>query len=177
MRPHPWALILVLALLAAPGAAARSEEPFVPPPSAAAPGGLDSVAWLAGSWIGERDGDPLEETWFPPADGTMVGLFRWLKDGEVYLYELLSFEETGDGLVLKVKHFRPGLVGLEEKGEWALFDLVGVEDGKAVFAERGDEVERSKVTYRAEGEDGMVGTFEEVRDGRPVVLTFRYERK
>lgn len=156
---------------------------FVAPPSGAgetataAGHTLDAVAWLAGSWQGALGEDPVEETWFPPADGTMVGLFRWLKGGEVYLYELLSFEETGDGLVLKVKHFRPGLVGLEEKAESKLFDLVAVEAGKAVFAERGDEIEHSKVTYRPEGEGAMIATFEEERGGKPVVLTFRYERR
>jgi hypothetical protein len=89
----------------------------------------------------------------------------------------MSFEETADGLVLKIKHFGPGLVGWEEKGEWKLFDLVELADGKAVFAERGDEVEHTRVSYRPEGERGMVGTFEETRNGEPVVLTFRYERK
>lgn len=164
------AMSAVLAVLASPAAA----EPQAPGAPAA---GLETVSWLAGSWVGALGDEPVEETWFPPADGTMVGLFRWLKGGEVYLYELLSFEETEDGLVLKVKHFRPGLVGLEEKAESKLFDLVGVEDVKAVFAERGDEVEHSKVTYRPEGDAAMIATFEEERDGKPVVLTFRYERK
>ena len=171
------AFVLALTLLALAASAAPAEEPAAPPSSAAPQAGLDAVSWLAGSWVGALGDDPVEESWFPPADGTMVGLFRWLKGGEVYLYELLSFEQTEDGLVLKVKHFRPGLVGLEEKGESKLFDLVAVEDGKAVFAERGDEIEHSKVTYRPEGEGAMVATFEEERGGKPVVLTFRYERR
>jgi len=170
MRPQPLAVLALALALFAPAAGAGE--------AAADPGHtLEAVAWLAGSWQGARGDDPLEETWLAPADGTMVGLFRWLKGGEVYLYELLSFEETADGLVLKIKHFGPGLVGWEEKGEWALFDLVELADGKAVFAERGDEVEHTRVSYRPEGERGMVGTFEETRNGEPVVLTFRYERK
>ena len=170
MRPQLLALLaLALVLLASPAGA--GEAPAVRGHT------LDAVAWLAGSWQGARGDEALEETWLAPADGTMVGLFRWLKGGEVYLYELLSFEDTADGLVLKIKHFGPGLVGWEEKGEWALFDLVEVTEGKAVFAERGDEVEHTRVSYRPEGERGMVGTFEETRNGEPVVLTFRYERK
>lgn len=170
MRLEPLAVLaLALALLAPPAGAGET--------AAAAGPTLDAVAWLAGSWQGALGDDPLEETWLPPADGTMVGLFRWLKGGEVYLYELLSFEETADGLVLKIKHFGPGLVGWEEKGEWKLFDLVELADGKAVFAERGDEVEHTRVSYRPDGERGMVATFEEERNGEPVVLTFRYERR
>ena len=180
MRPHALAATLVLlAALPRLAAAAPAGEDAAPPSPglAAAADPLDAVAWLAGSWRGERGDEALEETWFPPADGTMVGLFRWLKGGELYLYELMSFEAAEGGLVLKIKHFGPGLVGWEEKAEWKLFDLVGVEDGKAVFAERGDEVEHTRVTYRPEGESAMVATFEEVRGGEPMVLTFRYRRE
>lgn len=159
---------LVLTLVLAPPAAAQEAAP--------APG-LDDLAWLAGTWEGTLGEDPLIETWFPPAGGRMAGLFRWVKGDEVYLYELVSLEETADGVVLQVKHFGPDLVGWEAKDESVVFDLVELdEEGRAVFAERGDEEEGTTLTFRPEGETGLVATFEETRNSEPVVLTFRYER-
>lgn len=164
-------LALVLAVAAPP--AGGQDAPAAPGPAT----GLDAVAWLAGAWEGALGDDPVTEAWFPPADGTMVGLFRWEKGGKVYLYELMRLAETPDGVTLEIKHFGGDFTGWEEKDEAALFDLVEVTPaGKAVFAERGDEAEHTRVTYRHEGEDAMVATFEETRNGQPVLLTFRYRR-
>jgi len=148
-------------------------------PSAAAPAAesLETVAWLAGTWEGALGDDPVTEAWFPPADGAMVGLFRWERGEKVYLYELMRLAETPDGLTLEIKHFGGDFKGWEEKDDAALFDLVEVTaQGQAIFAERGDEVEHTRVTYRQEGDDAMIATFEETRNGRPVLLTFRYRR-
>lgn len=170
------AIALLLALAIAPIATAQEAAPSPAPASAPSPG-LSAVAWLAGSWEGALGDDPVRETWFPPADGTMAGLFRWERAGKVYLYELMRLAETPDGLTLEVKHFGADFKGWEEKDEAALFDLVEVTaEGKAIFAERGDEVEHTRVTYRQEGHDAMVATFEETRSGQPVLLTFRYRR-
>lgn len=163
-------LALVLAVAVALPLAAQEPTP--------APGrGLADLAWLAGTWEGAVGDDALIETWFPPAGGRMVGLFRWVKEGEVFLYELMSLEEEDEGVVLKIKHFGADLAGWEAKDEAKVFDLVEVTGDRAVFAERDDEEEGTRVSYRPEGEDGMVATFEETRNGKPVVLTFRYERR
>lgn len=166
MRP---AKLLVPALVLALPLAAQGPTPTPAP-------GLDELAWLAGTWEGTIGEDPLIETWFPPAGGRMAGLFRWVKGGEVYLYELVSLEETPEGVVLRIKHFGPDLVGWEAKEDSVVFDLVEIAGGRAVFAERDDEEEGTTLTFRPEGEDGLVATFEETRDGEPVLLTFRYER-
>lgn len=169
-RFAPAALTFTLAFAAA--SAARAQEP-----SAAGPGGVQDLAWIAGSWTGSMVADTVEETWLAPAGGAMVGVFRWLKDDEVFLYELMSLEETGEGVVLKIKHFGPDLVGWEEKGDAVEFDLVEAGEGRAVFAERGDGEERTRLVYRRVGERGLTVAFEETRDGEPVVLLFRYERR
>jgi hypothetical protein len=167
------AAALLLAVAIAPIAAA----PEAAAPAAAPSPGLSAVAWLAGSWQGALGDDPVTEAWFPPVDGTMVGLFRWEKGGRVFLYELMRLAETPDGLTLEIKHFGGDFTGWEEKDEAELFDLVEVTpDGRAVFAERDDDVEHTRVTYTPEGDDAMVATFEETRNGKPVLLTFRYRR-
>ena len=102
----------------------------------------------------------------------MAGIFRWSKGGEVYLYELLTLEESDDGVTLKLKHFGPGLVGWEDKAASVVFDLAGISDGRAVFEQRGGD--GSRVTYRRSGEGAMTATFQE-RGGQELV--FEYARR
>jgi hypothetical protein len=34
---------------------------------------VSKLSWMAGSWITEKDGVTVRETWLPPLDGTMAG--------------------------------------------------------------------------------------------------------
>ena len=52
------------------------------------------VAWMAGRWVGEYDGDRIEEWWSEPHAGMLLGMFRWHRDGEPRFYELMSMEPT-----------------------------------------------------------------------------------
>ena len=77
---------------------------------------LEKIAWIAGDWHGEAMGGSFEEAWLPPSAGTMVGVFKFIKDGEVGFYELLTIVPTeDDSLVLRLKHFHGDLKGWEEK--------------------------------------------------------------
>jgi hypothetical protein len=140
-----------------------------PPTEAKTPAGVE---WLAGSWQGSIGEDRVEESWLPPVGSSMAGLFRWTKGGKVYLYELLTLEETDDGLTLKLKHFGPGLVGWEDKAASVVFDLVETSDGRAVFDQRGGD--GSRITYRRGGDGAMTATFQE-RGGPELV--FEYSRR
>ena len=84
----------------------------------------DELAWMAGRWIGEHDGERIEEWWSEPYAGMMLGMFRWHRGGEPRFYELLSMEPDGMRLAFRIKHFAPGLVGWEEKDAAVTFDLV-----------------------------------------------------
>lgn len=169
-RPVPFVLALALALSIAANALSQ-EAP------AAARAGVHDLSWIAGSWAGSSDGDGVEETWLPAAGGAMVGVFRWLKDGEVFLYELMTIDGGGGAPVLKIKHFGPDLAGWEEKADAVVFDLVEAGEGHAVFAERGDEGEGTRLVYRREAGGGLTVTFEETRGGEPVEIVFRYEAR
>lgn len=160
-RPIRAALVLAAVLLAGP----------VSSPALRA-ASLADLGWLAGSWRGTIGEDPVEESWLPPVGGAMAGLFRWSKGGQVYLYELLSFEEADGKVVLKLKHFGPGLVGWEDKAAAVVFDLTQTGDGRAVFEKRGGDPAR--IVYRRTGERSMTATFEESSGGPALVFT--YER-
>ncbi|MGQ9814194.1 MAG: DUF6265 family protein [Candidatus Roseilinea sp.] len=79
---------------------------------------IDDLAWLAGSWYGHAGDDPIDEHWSAPAGGVMIGMFRWLKQGRLCMYEVLAIEpEASGGLVLRLKPFHEGLVAWEGGGQ------------------------------------------------------------
>ena len=108
-------------------------------PSAPIPATIEGFGWLAGRWLGEHDGDRIEEWWTDAYAGMMLGMFRWHHDGEPRFYELLSLEPDGEQVTFRIKHFAPGLVGWEEKDAAVTLDLVSLRDGEAVFLKRGEE--------------------------------------
>lgn len=129
-RTRPAALCLPLLLLAAAARPAASQSALTEHTLRLDDGGpraeaaVADVAWLAGRWLGEGLGATVEEVWLPPAGGAMAGVFRLVRDGAVDFYEIVTLVEDRGSLVLRLKHFGPGLVGWEEKAESVSFPLV-----------------------------------------------------
>ena len=65
---------------------------------------------------------------------SMLGMFRFVKDGKVVFYELMTIAEENKSLVLKIKHFNPDLSGWEEKNISQNFPLVRMTPTEAFFA-------------------------------------------
>lgn len=112
------------------------------------PATVDQIAWLAGSWQGSGLGGESRESWLPPMNDQMVGVFHQSSGGEIQFYELLQFVERDGSLVLRLKHFNADLSGWEDNSsESAIeFPLVAIEDDAAYF---------SGLTYRRVGDDGL----------------------
>lgn len=67
---------------------------------AAAPkGDVVGLAWLEGTWVGEKDGVEMEEHWTAPRGGALLGVHRDVKDGRLVSYEFLRIEQTDAGIV------------------------------------------------------------------------------
>lgn len=94
---------------------------------------VEDVAWLAGHWRGEFLGGQAEEVWSPPSGGSMLGMFKLVRDGASSFYEIMTLTEENGGVVLKLKHFNPDLTGWEEKDEHVAFPLAKIEDNAAYF--------------------------------------------
>jgi len=137
---------------------------------------IEQLSWLVGHWRGEVKGQPIEECWFAPAGGAMCGMFRWLKDPDtVRFYELMVLESVpGAGIVLRIKHFHPGLIGWEEKYQSADFPLVRLTDREAVFARRNDAKPLLWLVYRREGDADLVVYFDNGSDEPDPAAFFRY---
>ena len=136
---------------------------------------IEILAWMTGSWSGLVDGDPIDEHWSAPAGGMMMGMFRWLKNGRVYYYELLVIEPTSDGLVLRLKHFDSGLNGWEEKGMAVAYPLVHASDGEAAF-ERGGSFRSTRFVYQRISESELLVTTHDRKGDDIVTSEFRYTR-
>ena len=122
---------------------------------------IDEIGWIQGSWTGSAMGGTFEETWNPPSFGTMVGVFKFVKDEKVVFYEILTIVEKDGSLLLRLKHFAPDLVGWEGKEESVEFPLVSVSKTQAKFKglsfEKTDEQKmRIRVVVDKEGSDEAI---------------------
>ena len=68
---------------------------LVPP---AAPPEAASLAWMAGTWTGVKDGVFSEETWTAPGGGAMLGVHRDLREGRMVGFEFLRIDADKEGL-------------------------------------------------------------------------------
>jgi len=130
------------------------------------------LAWMVGAWAGDGLGGRVEEVVQPPHSGAMPAMFRAMRDGRVRFYEFILFENEGGGVVVRLHHFSPGLKRWED--EPVTFDLVETSENGALFAERGDTIERTRLRYERRG-DTLSAELIETRDGEDrVTAAFRY---
>lgn len=121
---------------------------------------LDDLARLAGSWYGHVGEDLIDEHWSAPAGGVMIGIFRWLKQGRLYMYEFLAIDpEASGGLVLRLKHFHDGLVAREGRSLVRAFPLVELGSRQATFR-RGGAFRSNQFIYRQPADNQMIGVEE-----------------
>lgn len=57
-----------------------------------APAPISTLAWLAGSWSGEKDGVTSEEHWTSAAGDGLVGMHKDVKAGKMTGFEFLRIE-------------------------------------------------------------------------------------
>ena len=84
--------MLCLALSAAAAAA--------PPPAR-----IDQMAWLAGQWREQGTSDRIDAFLLPPSGGSMAGVFRRVRGGQVTTYALAVVEEAEGSLILRTRTF------------------------------------------------------------------------
>jgi hypothetical protein len=168
MRFSTLVAVLLGAAIAAPTAAQETRtasEGHVPPPAEIA-----QMGWLVGQWSGTGiGGAKAAESWLPPSGGTMVGTFvQETPEGEIRFTEHLYLTEEGGSLALKLKHFNADLTGWEEKDGMVRFTLLAIEHCAAYF---------SGLTFRCDGEDGLIAAVRVNAAGATSELVFRFRRR
>lgn len=144
---------------------------LLPAPAAAQE---DRLSWLTGRWVGSVGEGYAEEHWSEVRAGARMGMFRWVEDEEVDIYEFLLIRESAGGAMeMLFKHFREDLTGWEDKDDMVRLQAASVTDDEVVF-ERGEPFLR--IIYRREGPDRLVAVLERGAREAPERSVFGYRR-
>jgi hypothetical protein len=97
-------------------------------------GSFADIAFIEGHWKATTaEGRGIEAVWLAPAGENILGFMRMMNGDKADLYEILAYERSDSGLVSLVKHFKPGLLGQEEKDDPNRYLFVEAGKNRAVF--------------------------------------------
>ena len=129
---------------------------------------IQDVAWLEGHWLATALGGLADEYWSSPLAGSMMGMFRLVKDDKITFYELFRIAEESGSLVLRLKHFHPDMKGWEEKDVTVNFPLLKIAKDEAWF---------DGMTFKRTGPDSLDVTVLIGKKGEPPrEVKFAYQR-
>ncbi len=136
---------------------------------------LAGLAWLVGTWRGEEAGAVSEERWSEALAETMVGTFREVTDGKLQLYEFMVLEAEDEHVVLRLRHFNPGLVPWPSERDGPLtMRMTERGEKKAVFEDPARGFPRT-ITYSVA--DDVLTVHLEGRSGdKPMSMDVRMKR-
>ena len=60
---------------------------------------VDALAWMQGTWAGEKDGVAMEEIWTSPRGGAMLGMHSDVKGGRLAFWEFFRIQADEKGVV------------------------------------------------------------------------------
>lgn len=116
-------------------------------------GTLADVRFMEGHWRGEFNGGPIEAVWIAPAGDNLTGFMRMMKGDKVTMYEMLIFEQTEQGPIVLVKHFKPGLIGVEEKEKSDRYRFLEAGKNRALFEKEDGSIQ---IIYERRTPDQLV---------------------
>lgn len=128
---------------------------------------------LTGNWRGKIGDDIVDEYWSIMAANTLIGMFRWLKEGEVSFYEFVVIDNIDGKIRLKIKHFNPDLTGWEEKANYIHYVLRDISDSQVIFGSE-DPTEKGRLIYERQGEKKLTVILEMSKSDR--TLRFEFDR-
>lgn len=105
---------------------------------------LSAVAHIEGHWKGQFNGGPIEASWSAPEGDNIIGYIRMIQKNKPHLYEIFAFEQTEKGPVVRVKHFKPGLISVEEKNDADTYHFIESSKNEALF-EKADK--KTRIIY------------------------------
>lgn len=130
---------------------------------AQAQGTLNDIAFLDGRWLGDYNGGPIEASWTAPKGNNIVGFIRMIKDDKPALYEIFAFEQTENGPVAMVKHFKPGMISLEEKEVADRYKFIEAKKNQALFEKSDGSI---RIIYEKRSDNQLVIQRGNQKDGK-----------
>ena len=97
------------------------------------PARIDQMAWLAGPWREQGTSDRIDAFLLPPEAGSMAGVFRRVRGGQVTTYAFAVVEQAGDSLVLRTRTFDSTLRGRQSQDAPGPQELVSISPGEIRF--------------------------------------------
>lgn len=139
---------------------------------------MADLDWLAGAWVSDRPGERLEEWWSPPVGNSMVGHFRWIRSGDLWITELLSITKEAGEVVFRLRHFSAEMRPWEAPGDGFVYRLTNHAPGRASFTIAEPRAGRpTRFTYEALPGDSLLVRLEGEEGGGPTTQDFRYGRR
>ena len=127
-------------------------------------GTVADVAFIQGHWKATTpEGQSIEGVWLQPEGKNILGFMRMMKAGKADLYEILAYEQTEKGLVSMVKHFKPGLLGLEEKDKHDRYNFIEASKDRATFEKEGESL---RILYEKRSANQFVIARGNLQDGK-----------
>lgn len=130
-----------------------------------ATGGVEQLAWLAGSWCGASETATAEEHWLAPHGGVLLGVHRDVRQGRPAFFEFLRIAEE-DGEIFY--HASP------DGREATAFRLVEIAGRRAVFANPEHDYPQ-RIIYESSG-DELTATIEGEVDGETRSSAWRWQK-
>ena len=123
------------------------------------------LEWMAGSWVQEKDGVTVRETWLSPKDGVMGGVGQTNRPGRKPFIEFVKISAEPAGATFTA--LLPGQPPTP-------FVLISGKDGEAVFENKAHDFPQ-RVIYRRCGQD-LCGRVEGLVGGKLQFEEWRYRR-
>lgn len=124
---------------------------------------LADVAFMKGHWLGTFNGGPIEAFWAAPAGDNLTGFMRMMRDNKVTMYEMLVFEQTEQGPIVLVKHFKSGLIALEEKEVSDRYRFIEAKKDQALFEKQDGSV---RIIYEKRSANQLVIQRGNLKEGK-----------
>ena len=126
---------------------------------------VEGLAWLQGTWAGEKDGVHSDEVWTSAGGGAILGVHRDVKAGRMVSWEFLRIQATATGVTLFAS---------PQSAPPTPFTLVESGATRAVFENKAHDFPQ-RVVYRRCGPD-LCARIEVTMNGRPAKQEWRYTR-
>jgi rhamnogalacturonan acetylesterase len=134
---------------------------------------LDQLRFLCGRWVGRDASGETEEQWSPPANNTIMGMYREMSNGKTTFYEFFVISQEPDKLVLRMKHFDANLAGWEDKDKSLIFDVVSLSQNEVTFQSR-DDAKPIKLAYTRTNDKQLDAILIHERGGKTLRDEFHY---
>ena len=127
---------------------------------------LADFGWIAGHWSEPAGRATSEEHWIAPAGGAMLGVSRTIARDRMVAFEFLRIEKRADGIFYVAQ---PGGRPPTE------FKLTRSTPTSAIFENPTNDFPKI-ITYRLDGNDGLVAKIEGEVSGKHKEQEFKFKR-